>query len=83
MADIIKTDMIKKEELMGFIERIERMEEDIAAIRSYIKEVYAQAKSTGYEPKIIKQIIKLRKMAEAERVQADEELETYRIALNV
>ena len=83
MAGIIKTDMIKKEELMGFIERIERKEEDIAAIRSDIKEVYAQAKSTGYEPKIIKQIIKLRKMAEAERVQADEELETYRIALNV
>jgi uncharacterized protein (UPF0335 family) len=83
MTDIIKTGMIKKEELMGFIERIERMEEDIAAIRSDIKEVYAQAKSTGYEPKIIKQIIKLRKIAEAERVQADEELETYRIALNV
>ena len=83
MADIIKTYMIKKEELMGFIERIERMEEDIAVIRADIKEVYAQAKSTGYEPKIIKQIIKLRKIAEAERVQADEELETYRIALNV
>ena len=74
---------IKTEELMEFIERIEILEQDKSDIQNDIREVYAKAKAVGYEPKIIRQIIKLRKMAEAERVQADAELETYRAALNV
>lgn len=74
---------IKTEELMGFIERIEKLEQDKSDIQNDIREVYSKAKAVGYEPKIIRQIIKLRKMAEAERVQADAELETYRTALNV
>ena len=74
---------IKTEELMEFIERIEKLEQDKSDIQNDIREVYAKAKAVGYEPKIIRQIIKLRKMAEAERVQADAELETYRAALNV
>lgn len=75
--------IIKTEELMGFIERIEKLEQDKSDIQNEIREVYAKAKAVCYEPKIIRQIIKLRKMAEAERVQADAELETYRTALNV
>ena len=49
-------------QLKSFIERIERLEEEKRALGEDIKEVYAEAKGTGFEPKIMRQILKIRKM---------------------
>ena len=78
-----RTDNIKADELTSFIERIEQLEEEIANLRSDIREVYAQAKATGYDPKIMKVILRLKKMDVADRTELDELTETYRVALNV
>ena len=49
-------------QLKSFIERIERLEEEKRALGEDIKEVYAEAKGTGFEPKVMRQILKIRKM---------------------
>jgi uncharacterized protein (UPF0335 family) len=49
-------------QLKSFVERIERLEEEKRALGEDIKEVYAKAKGTGFEPKIMRQILKIRKM---------------------
>jgi len=49
-------------QLESFIERIERLEEEKQALGEDIKEVYAEAKGTGFEPKIMRQILKIRQM---------------------
>ncbi|MEC8174481.1 MAG: GapR family DNA-binding domain-containing protein, partial [Pseudomonadota bacterium] len=48
--------------LRSFIERIERLEEERATIAVDIREVYAEAKANGFDPKIMRQVVKLRKM---------------------
>ena len=50
------------EQLQQFIERIERLEEEKRALMADIKDVYAEAKATGFEPKIMRQIVRLRGM---------------------
>ena len=79
----IKQNNIEAKQLVSYIERIERLESDANNIKSDIREVYAEAKSVGYNPKIMRAIIKLRKMEEADKVQQDEELEAYRVALDI
>jgi uncharacterized protein (UPF0335 family) len=49
-------------QLKSFIERIERLEDEKRALSEDIKEVYAEAKGSGFEPKIMRQIIKIRRM---------------------
>ena len=49
-------------QLRAFIERIERLEEEKKTIADDIKEVFAEAKGTGFEPKIMRQLLKIRKM---------------------
>ncbi len=56
-----------KDRLRGFVERIERLEEEKAAIAADIKEVYGEAKGDGFNNKIIKAVVKLRKMDSADR----------------
>lgn len=48
--------------LKSFIERIERLSEEKDGLQADIKDIYAEAKATGYEPKIMRKIIKMRKM---------------------
>ena len=79
----IKQNNIEAKQLINYIERIEKLESDVNDIKSDIREIYAEAKSTGYNPKIMRAIIKLRKMEEADKVQQDEELDAYRIALDI
>lgn len=79
----IKQNNIEAKQLVSYIERIEKLESDANNIKSDIREVYAEAKSVGYNPKIMRAIIKLRKMEEADKVQQDEELEAYRVALDI
>ena len=69
--------------LRNFIERIERLEEDKAAILTDIREVYSEAKASGFEPKIMRQIVKLRAMDRSELSERDELLKIYRKAVGL
>ncbi|KUR77253.1 DUF2312 domain-containing protein [Novosphingobium sp. Fuku2-ISO-50] len=65
------------------IERIERLEEEKKGIGDDIKDVYAEAKATGYDAKIIRQIVRLRKMKPDDRREMEAILETYKNALGI
>lgn len=69
--------------LESFINRIERLDEEKTAIATDIKEVYAEAKSMGYDVKTMRQIIKLRKMNPADREEEEYLLDIYKRALNL
>ena len=71
------------EQLKSFIERIERLEEEKRALSGDIKEVYAEAKGTGFEPKIMRQIIKIRKMDKDEVDEEESLLDLYKRALGM
>jgi len=71
------------ERLKSFIERIERLEEEKRALSGDIREVYAEAKGTGFEPKIMRQIIKIRKMDKEEVDEAESLLDLYKRALGM
>ncbi len=65
------------------IERIERLEEEKKGIADDIGDVYMEAKAVGYDPKIMRQIVRLRKMKPDDRSEADMLLETYKAALGM
>jgi uncharacterized protein (UPF0335 family) len=67
--------------LRAFIERIERLEEEIRGINDDKKEIYAEAKGTGYDTKIIKRIVAIRRMDRDKRREEEEILELYLSAL--
>lgn len=69
--------------LKSFIERIERLEEEKAAIASDIKDIYAEAKGTGFDTKTIRKIISLRKVDDEKRREADEMLDIYKSAIGM
>jgi uncharacterized protein (UPF0335 family) len=74
---------LSKDQLRSIIERIERLEEEKAGIAGDIREIYQEAKGNGYEPKILRQIIKLRKMDKAEREEQEALLDNYLSALGM
>jgi uncharacterized protein (UPF0335 family) len=65
------------------IERIERLEEEKKGIGDDIKDVYLEAKSTGYDPKIMRQIVRLRKLSVDDRREMEAILDTYKNALGI
>ena len=69
--------------LRQFIERIERLEEEKSGIAQDIKEVMAEAKMTGFDTKIIRQVLKLRKLNRDERREQEELLTLYMHALGM
>lgn len=69
--------------LRSLIERIERLEEERSSISSDIRDIFAEAKAAGFDTKIMKAVIKLRKMNAADRDEQEFLLETYRKALDV
>ncbi len=71
------------EQLRSLIERIERLEEEKAALAEDIKEVYAEAKGNGFDIKVMRQIIRLRKMDSNDRSEMEAILETYMAALGM
>lgn len=77
------TDNVSAEQLRQYIERVERLDEEKKGISDDIKDVYAEAKSTGFDTKIMKQIVRLRKMEKHARDEADALLDTYRAALGL
>src|SRR5246127_2301314 len=68
---------MKAERLKSLIERIERLEEERAALTGDIREVYAEAKSAGYDTKVMRQIVRLRKMDAADRQEQEALLDVY------
>lgn len=70
-------------QLRAFIERIERLDEEKKTITDDIKDVYAEAKGTGFDTKAIRTIIKLRKKDQAEREEEESILELYKAALGM
>ncbi|MEC8122120.1 MAG: DUF2312 domain-containing protein [Pseudomonadota bacterium] len=71
------------EQLTQFIERIERLEEEKRALMADIKDVYAEAKATGFEPKIMRQVVRLRSMDRDLLSEQDTLLDTYRDAVGL
>ena len=71
------------EQLTQLIERIERLEEEKRALLADIKDVYAEAKAKGFEPKIIRQVVRLRSMDRELLSEQDALLDTYRDALGL
>ena len=69
--------------LLSFFERIERLEEEKAALAEDIKDVYAEAKAAGFEVKIMRRIMKLRKMEIEKRREEDELLSLYMSAIGM
>lgn len=76
-------DGIAVDRLRSLIERIERLNEEKAALESDIRDIFAEAKSAGFDVKIMREIIKLRKQNAAERDEHETLLETYRRALDI
>ena len=70
-------------QLRSLIERIERLEEEKAALTSDIREVYAEAKGTGFDTKIMRQVVRLRKLDKADRQEAEAVLDLYLSALGM
>jgi uncharacterized protein (UPF0335 family) len=70
-------------QLRSLIERIERLEEEKAALASDIREVYAEAKGTGFDTKIMRQVVRLRKLDKADRQEAEAVLDLYLSALGM
>ncbi len=69
--------------LLAFIERIERLEEDRKVVIEDIKDVYAEAKGTGYDVKIMRKIVSIRKQDKDKRREEEEILELYLTALGM
>lgn len=70
-------------QLKSILERIERLEEERRELGADVREIYAEAKGNGYDPKIIRMIIRLRKMNPADRAEQDALLDTYMSALGM
>ena len=73
----------KDNQLKSFIERIERLEEEKYNILTDIKEVYSEAKSSGYDPKIMRKVLTIRKIDTDERLEQEALLDTYKNALGI
>ncbi len=69
--------------LKSYVERIERLEEEKAALAADIREVFAEAKGNGFDAKIMRQVIRLRKMETNDRQEQEHLLELYMRALGM
>ena len=74
---------IAAQRLRSFIERVERLEEEKAALAADIREVYAEAKGDGFDVKTMRQIVRLRKMESSDRAEQEALLDLYKAALGL
>lgn len=79
MSEATTTD----DQLRLFIERIERMEEEKKGVGEDIRDTYNEAKAQGYDTKIMRQVIKLRKMSRDDRMEMEAVLDVYKAALGL
>ena len=71
------------QQLRQIVERIERLEEEKQAIAEDIREVFAEAKGNGFEPKIMRKLVSLRRMDQTDRQEEEELLDLYRRAVGI
>lgn len=83
MSDQADLGGIATDRLRSLIERIERLEEEKSAISSDIRDIFAEAKGAGFDVKVMRIILKLRKMNAADRDNQELLTETYRKALDL
>lgn len=74
---------VSDDQLRLFIERIERLEEEKKGISDDIRDVYLESKSQGYDPKIMRQIVRLRKLPPHDRKEMEAILDVYKNALGI
>ena len=79
----VSSDSVAQDQIRAFIERIERMEEEKQAIADDIKEIYAEAKGNGFDTKVLRQIVRIRKQDASERLEQEALLELYMAALGM
>jgi uncharacterized protein (UPF0335 family) len=70
-------------QLQSIVDRIEKLEDERALLAADIKDIYAEAKGNGFDPKIIKKVVALRKKDAAQRAEEEALLETYMSALGM
>jgi uncharacterized protein (UPF0335 family) len=83
MAQTVSSDSVAQDQIRAFIERIERMEEEKKAIAEDIKEIYAEAKGNGFDTKVLRKVVAIRKQDHAERMEQEALLELYMAALGM
>ena len=74
---------VARDQLRAFIERIERLEEEKKTIADDIKDVYGEAMGTGFDTKILRKVIQIRKQDKDERMEQEAILDTYLAALGM
>lgn len=74
---------ITAEQLKAYVERVERLEEEKAAIAADVREVYAEAKANGFDVKIMRQVVRLRKLDSQDRTEQEALLDLYKRALGM
>lgn len=77
------TTKVIADELKNYIERIEKLEQEKKDIQDHIRDVYAKAADEGWDVKVMKQVIKLRKMDDDDREEQEILLDTYKRALGM
>lgn len=82
-AEEIKTGGVAADRLRSIVERIERLEEERKALTSDIKDIYAEAKSAGFDTKVLRQLISVRKKEAAAVEEQETLLDVYRRALGM
>jgi uncharacterized protein (UPF0335 family) len=75
--------LVAGDELILLFERIERMEEEKKGVADDIKDIYTEAKARGYDPKIMRQIVKLRAMDTDKRKEQQSLIDTYASAIGL
>ena len=83
MADTVSSDSVAQDQLRAFVERIERMEEEKKAIADDIRDIYAEAKGNGFDTKVLRQVVKIRKQDRSERLEQEALLDLYLAALGM
>ncbi len=84
MADeITSSGTVDSARLTSYFDRIERLEEEVKALRGDIREIFAEAKGNGFDPKVMRQVLRLRKMNPADRAETEFLLDAYKAALGM
>ena len=82
-AEVLDTNVIASKKLRDFVDRVENLELEKAAYAEDIKAIYKDIKNSGLDVKTVKQIIKLRKMEEADVLAQEQLLDLYKTALGM
>jgi uncharacterized protein (UPF0335 family) len=77
MIDDTSTTTVHGAQLRGIVERIERLEEEKREVSEQVKEVYAEAKGNGFDPKILRKVVAMRKLTPDERAEVEAIMDLY------